>query len=231
MVREAIDILGGKASYPEIKKVIRDRQGEVNDSTMTCAPHADSSAAALLLSVLSSLPFEYAVRQKTGGAHVTLFTLAQTPALAPERFDQPAPWLGVARLSDWVLPRVVELCYTAWDMRSLAIDCGFDGPPFRWNEARRYLLQRELDVLYFHLYGFEEPEVEHALGTCRILREQEEARYGEYRCRNILLRVFGKTAAARSGGPAYWSSLEPGPADDALRHLKAMSARQHEAAG
>jgi len=162
-------------------------------------PTRSAATAALLLSVLSSLPYEYALRQKTSGG-VSLFILAQTPVLEPERFNEPAPWLGAARLSDWILPRVVELCYTAWDMRPLAMDCGFDSPPFRWDEDRRYLLQRELDALYFHLYGFEEQEVDHAFGTFRILRDQEEARYGEYRCRALVLDIFRRMEIARAGG-------------------------------
>lgn len=36
-----------------------------------------------------------------------------------------------------VLPRVLELTYTAWDLEPFAKDCGFDGPPFRWDKERR----------------------------------------------------------------------------------------------
>jgi hypothetical protein len=39
-------------------------------------------------------------------------------------------------LSAWLLPRVVELTYTAWDLQPFAADCGFAGPPFRWDEER-----------------------------------------------------------------------------------------------
>ena len=31
-------------------------------------------------------------------------------------------------------------------------DCGWDGPPFRWNDERRFLLRCELDAVFFHLY-------------------------------------------------------------------------------
>jgi hypothetical protein len=180
-------------------------------------PESPGATAALLLSVLSSLPYEYTLRQKTSGG-VKLFILAQTPVLAPERFNESASWLGGARISDWVLPRVVELCYTAWDMRPLAADCGLDGAPFRWNDERRYYLQRELDALYFHLYGFNERDVAHALGTLRILREKEEAQYGEYRCRNVVMKIFGEMGAARLGGAPYRSTVIPAPANAALRH-------------
>ena len=29
---------------------------------------------------------------------------------------------------------------------------GFDGPPFRWDEDRRFLIRAELDAAFFHLY-------------------------------------------------------------------------------
>lgn len=38
-------------------------------------------------------------------------------------------------LRDWLLPRVLELAYTAWDLEPFAKDCGYDGPPSRWEEA------------------------------------------------------------------------------------------------
>ena len=180
-------------------------------------PNGGPVGAALLLSILASLPYEYSLRQKTSGG-VGLFILAQTPVIPPEQFEEQVLWLDVDRLSQWVLPRVVELCYTAWDIHALAADCGFDGPPFRWDEDRRYRLQRELDALYFHLYGFEEREVEHALGTFRILREQEEQRYGEYRCRRVVMETFDAMSAAKAGGAPYRSPLEPAPASEAMRH-------------
>ena len=29
---------------------------------------------------------------------------------------------------------ILELTYTAWDLQPFAQDCGYDGPPFRWDE-------------------------------------------------------------------------------------------------
>ena len=52
----------------------------------------------------------------------------------------------------WLITRVLELTYTAWDLEAFALDCGYAGPPFRWDEERRFLLRCELDAAYFHLY-------------------------------------------------------------------------------
>jgi len=53
----------------------------------------------------------------------------------------------------WILLRVLELTYTAWDLEAFAQDCGWNGPPFRWDEKRRFLIRCELDAGFFHLYG------------------------------------------------------------------------------
>ena len=52
-------------------------------------------------------------------------------------------------------------------MRGFAASVGYDGAPFIWNEARRFLLRCELDALYFGLYlGF---------GAWRPATEAEES--------------------------------------------------------
>ena len=37
-------------------------------------------------------------------------------------------------------------------MERFGRDCGWAGPPFRWDEDRRFLLRCELDAAFFHLY-------------------------------------------------------------------------------
>lgn len=44
------------------------------------------------------------------------------------------------------------LSYTASDLDPFAADCGWSGPPFRWDDDRRFLLRCELDAAFFHLY-------------------------------------------------------------------------------
>ncbi|MFI5387224.1 MAG: hypothetical protein ACHQ50_14025 [Fimbriimonadales bacterium] len=44
---------------------------------------------------------------------------------------------------------MLELTYTAWDIAPFARDCGYDGPPFRWDDARRFLIRCELDAAFF----------------------------------------------------------------------------------
>jgi hypothetical protein len=62
------------------------------------------------------------------------------------------PWSAGTKLGPWLLARVLELTYTAWDLESFAQDCGWSGPPFCWDEERRFLLRAEVDAAFFHLY-------------------------------------------------------------------------------
>lgn len=106
----------------------------------------------VLPAVLSSLACDYAARLKVGGTHLNFFIARQIPVIPPDRFAEPAPWSRGESLRDWLLPRILELTYTAWDLQPFARDCGHDGPPFRWDDERRFLLRCELDAACFHLY-------------------------------------------------------------------------------
>jgi hypothetical protein len=88
---------------------------------------------ALLLAHLNCLPADYVARQKVGGTHITYNLLKQFPILPPDRLLNDVPFAALASsvsLQDWLLPRVLELIYTAHDLASLARDCGYDRPPY-----------------------------------------------------------------------------------------------------
>ena len=108
---------------------------------------------AILPGLLSSLPCDYAARLKLGGKNFSFFIARQIPVIPPDVFAEQTPWgCKDESLQDWFLPRILELTYTAWDLQPFARDCGHDGPPFRWDDERRFLLRCELDAACFHLY-------------------------------------------------------------------------------
>ena len=55
-------------------------------------------------------------------------------------------------MRDWLIPHVLELTYTSWDLEPFAKCYGWVGPTFQWCEVRRFLLRCELDAAFFHLY-------------------------------------------------------------------------------
>lgn len=93
---------------------------------------------------LNSHALDFVARTKVGGSHLSSFILRQLPILPESRFT--------AKVVETICPRVLELTFTAWDLEPFAVDCGYDGPPFRWDEDRRFQLRCELDALFFHLY-------------------------------------------------------------------------------
>ncbi|GIW76102.1 MAG: hypothetical protein KatS3mg104_1165 [Phycisphaerae bacterium] len=99
--------------------------------------------AITLVSVLNSFVLDFAARQKIGGTHVNLVPLKQFPCVSRD-LDSPMMWFFPLY--------VLELTFTAWDLEPFARDCGYDGPPFTWDDKRRFLIRAELDAAFFHLY-------------------------------------------------------------------------------
>jgi hypothetical protein len=117
---------------------------------------------AYLSTCFSSFIFDYVTRQNLEGTSLSYFILKQIPVLLPKQFAEKCHWDNDISLGSWILPRALELTYTAWDLEAFAKDCGYDGPPFRWDEKRRFLLRCELDAAYFHLYGIARDDVDYS---------------------------------------------------------------------
>jgi very-short-patch-repair endonuclease len=166
-------------------------------------------ATPYLAAILSALPSDFVARQKAGGTHLNFFIFEQLPVLPPSVFEKPCPWSPGESLADWIRPRVLELTYTAWDLEPFARDLGYDGPPFRWDDERRFQLRCELDAAFFILYLgtpdewereatpglkalFPAPRdaVGYILDQFPIVRRKDEERYGTYRTREVLLEMY-----------------------------------------
>jgi hypothetical protein len=151
---------------------------------------------ACLLANLCSLPCDFLARHKVGGTHLNFFIAKQLPVLPPSTYTCGA-------LSFFV-PRIIELTFTAYDMRSWAEDLGYDGLPFAWDEDRRAHLRAELDAAYAHLYGLTRDELRYILDpadvygpdfpseTLRVLKEREIRQYGEYRTARLVLAAWDR---------------------------------------
>jgi hypothetical protein len=156
---------------------------------------------ACFLAVVNSLTFDYVARQKLGGTSMSYFILNQLPVLPPDRFS-PA---DIA----YIVPRVLELVYTAWDMRPFAADVwqewqpGADvPPPYVWHEERRAQIRAELDARIARLYGLTRDELRYILDphdvygpdfpgeTFRVLKEKETRQHGEYRTKRLVLAAW-----------------------------------------
>ena len=192
----------------------------VGDTFLLMFP-ADPESAPLLLGMLDSVCLDYSARQKLGGTSLKYFTMKQLPFLPPSAFERPLPFPWEPEgsplppqshpptVADFVRPRVLELTYTAWDLKPFAEDLGYDGPPFPYDPERRFWLRAELDALFFLLYlGTPEewakqasPELKalfpspqeamaYILDQFPIVRRREEEEYGEYRTKKAILELY-----------------------------------------
>ena len=110
------------------------------------------------------LYLDFAARQKTRRNELQLLHRQATPVLPPETYT-PA-------LLDQIVPRVLELVYTAWDLAPFARDLGYEGDPFPWDEERRALLRAELDGIYAHLYGLNRDDFAYILEQFPIVKRE-----------------------------------------------------------
>jgi hypothetical protein len=111
------------------------RMGVGHTAPLMMFADIDPRLVACFLGNDNSLVLDYAARQKVGGTHLTYGFLKQFPVLPPSACTSAE--------SDYIVPRVPELVYTAWDMQPFARDLGYDGSPFAWSEERRALLRAE----------------------------------------------------------------------------------------
>ncbi len=190
----------------------------VNDKFLLMLPSVELSFIPALYADLSSFALDYCARQKVGGTSLKYFTMKQLPVLPPDRYLDKARWDSAVLVRDWILPRVLELTYTAWDLQAFGRDVGYDGPPFRWDPDRRFLLRCELDAAFFHLYGISRDDADYILETFPIVRKNDEKAHGEYRSKRVILDIYDELALASRTGRAYVSRLDPPPADPRVAH-------------
>jgi hypothetical protein len=155
---------------------------------------SDHRKVASLLGNLNSMVLDYITRMKVGGTHLKYHVMKQISVLPPSIYDEAA--------LAFIVPRVLELVYTAEDLRPFAVDLGYTDNPFPWNPERRALLRAELDAYYAKLYGLTRDELRYILDpadvygedfpseTFRVLKNNEMREFGEYRTRRLVLEAW-----------------------------------------
>jgi hypothetical protein len=240
------DVTDARASARTVIFSILPRAGVGHTFPLLLLQSQKGSGAALACAIFSSFALDFCARQKIGGLHLTYGYLCQLPVLPPLTYTQPCQWVtGSLTLKDWFVPHVLELTYTAWDLEPYAQDCGWSGPPFRWDEERRFLLRNELDAAFFHLYlpteangDWQQAESETAVELARlkasfptprdavayimetfpIVKRKDEAQWGTYRTKDTILEIYDAMAEAIHTGRPYQTRLDPPAADPLCCH-------------
>ena len=156
---------------------------------------------ACLIANLSASVLDVVARWKVSGTNLNLFIVEQFPGnFAPSAYSD--------RNVEFVWPRVLELVYTTNSLRGFAEDLGTAGPPFVFDLDRRAQLRAELDAFFAKLYGLSREDLQYILDpssvmgedypseTFRVLKDNEEREFGEYRTQRLVLSAWD--ALARS---------------------------------
>jgi hypothetical protein len=169
-----------------------------NSASIVLPSQTDTKLIACLMANFNSIVLDYVARQKIPGMNVNFFMVEQFPILAPKQY----------RVSDidFIVPRVLELTFTASDLTSWAKDLGFNGKPFAFDIDRRCQIRAELDAYFAKLYGLTREELafildpamamgpEYPSETFRVLIDNETAAFGEYRTGRLVLQAFDQLA-------------------------------------
>lgn len=137
-----------------------------------------------LQAMWSSFGFDYVSRQKLGGTSMSYGTIMQLPMPSPEQLasaalplDRPLPsWLGarVDRLNAWIP-----------------------------DERERALVRAELDAAAFLLYGLDRQEVSYVMDTFPIVKRKDEAAFGSFRTKELILAAYDAMTEAAAFGQFY----------------------------
>ncbi|MCM2429195.1 Eco57I restriction-modification methylase domain-containing protein [Streptomyces sp. RKAG337] len=165
-------------------------------------PHGKVDA---LLANLTSRVLDFAARQKYAGLSLVYFVFEQLPVLAPDAYDTPVAWLGGKPSAPWIRARVLELTYTSYEMAPWAQHLGDDGPPFVWDEDRRFVMRAELDAAFLHLYGIDREELSVILDSFRAFRNKTPDLF--HATSTEIIRVYEAMAKG-----VYTTDLAPPPA-------------------
>jgi hypothetical protein len=194
------DVTDARASARTVVATLLPRVGFGNTIFLMFPAGVHASLASILGANLSSFALDFIARQRVGGIHLNYPIIKQLAVLPPATYRVHTPWSPATSLHDWLLARVLELVFTSWDMQPFARDMGYDGPPFPWDEERRFLLRCELDAAFFHLYGIERDDVDYIMATFPIVKKKDEAKHREYRTQRVILEMYDVMRRAIDGG-------------------------------
>ncbi|PKN09763.1 MAG: hypothetical protein CVU73_02140 [Deltaproteobacteria bacterium HGW-Deltaproteobacteria-8] len=148
----------------------------------------------VLAATLSSFALDFSARFKVGGTHVNFFIANQLPVPAPGQFQTPTPWEVHESLQDWIQTRARALYASDHQMSELLTVTYQPRSP-----EERFAIRCELDAAFFHLYGITREDVDYIMDTFPIVKRKDEAAFGCYRTKEMILEKYDEMAEAMPG--------------------------------
>lgn len=158
--------------------------------------NVNAKLQAALYANFSSIILDWIVRQKIGGSNMSFYLVKQLPIFSPSEYR--------ATDLEYIVPRVLELTYNAYDMCIWANELNFGSEPYLFEPNRRATLTAELDAYFAKLYGLTREELRYILDPAdmmgedypsesfRVLKNNEIKEFGEYRTRRLVLEAWDK---------------------------------------
>ena len=196
--------------------------------------------ACLLLVNMNSFVYDFIARTEVAGLHLSHFIWKQLPYVDEKLIAKiKLPQLLGLDVLGLIIHGSLELSYTEWGLKNFAGECSWFGPPFIWNEERRFKIKCELDALFFHAYlpsdinghwYLEESEnsekypdlkkifpnprdaLIYIMDTFPITRRKDENTFsGNYHTKQFILEIYDAMQEAIHTGVPYTSRLDPPP--------------------
>lgn len=194
-----------------------------------------------LTALFSSTIFDYIARQKIGGTHLDQYHVEQLSVIPPKQFEDTNCLEMTTKKYVWINKRIAELVFVSNELDAFVNEVKYDGPPFIWDDERRFLIRCELDAAFFHLYlgtnedwiskgrhdllkYFKTPRaaVAYIMETFPIVKHKDEQVYGHFRTKDTILEIYDEMALVmdsnqttlaegREPNAFYQTRLDPPP--------------------
>lgn len=196
----------------------------------------DAGNAAVLTSCINSFVFDYCSRQKVSGTNFSHWIWKQMPILSQEQLQERSPAHAVT-MGQFIFSRSLELTFTSYDLKQFSKECSYTGPPYIWDDSRRFILKCEVDAVFFLIYlgdaviwdeggeklleSFPSPRdaVAYIMETFPIVKRKDEKAHGDYRTKDTILEIYDAMLEAQHTGQAYQTRLDPPPGDIRAAHF------------
>jgi hypothetical protein len=145
----------------------------------------------LFSNIFSSFVFDYIVRQKISGAHLSKYILIQIAFPKPSKFKETnINFNGTTKtLEDWLLDASSKLIPVTENFNDLFKIFNIS-KPIKWNEDDRFDQICFVNALVGKAYGLDKIDFEYILNQFPILKNQEEREHGYFRSLEKCLDYF-----------------------------------------
>jgi hypothetical protein len=141
-----------------------------------------------LLCCLNSYVFDYTMRNALSQASVPQSTVEQLPVPSPSMLHE-------AGMEESLVMSALSLAWVSHDLDQLGEEIGGSGLS-TWDDSKRERMRANIDAMIFRIYEIARDEVDYILDTFTIVRRRDEASYGEFRTKRLILEAYDLLANA-----------------------------------